>query len=74
MEVCSNETESSDIESRGSPISNLGDLWWKDPTQLTNISLKIRQPTMGSTAEFQVESKPIKEIITTTIERFRHVQ
>ena len=28
-----------DIGSQGSPISKLGDLWWKDPTWLSNISL-----------------------------------
>ena len=58
-----------DIGSRGSPISKLGDLWWKDPTWLSNISLWPRQPTIGPTTESQVECKAIKEIMTTTIEK-----
>ena len=57
------------IGSRGSPISKLGDLWWKDPTWLSNISLWPRQPTIGPTTESQVECKAIKEIMTTTIEK-----
>ena len=58
-----------DIGSRGSPISKLGDLWWKGPTWLSNISLWPRQPTIGPTTESQVECKSIKEIMTTTIEK-----
>ena len=58
-----------DIESRGSPISKLGDVWWKGPTWLSNISLWPRQPTIGPTTESQVECKSIKEIMTTTIEK-----
>ena len=57
------------IGSRGSLISKLGDLWWKDPTWVSNISLWPRQPTIGPTTESQVECKAIKEIMTTTIEK-----
>ena len=57
------------IGSRGSPISKLGDLWWKDPTWISNISLWPRQPTIGATTESRVECKATKEIMTTTIEK-----
>ena len=58
-----------DIGSRGSPISKLGDLWWKDPTWLSNISLWPRQLTIVPTIESQAEYKAIKEIMTTTIDK-----
>ena len=58
-----------DIWSRGSPISTLGDLRWKGPTWFSNISLWPRQPTIGPTTESQVLSKPITEIMMTTIEK-----
>ena len=58
-----------DIGSRTSPISKLGDLWWKGPTLLSNISLWPRQPTIGLKTESQVECKLIKEIMTTNIEK-----
>ena len=57
------------IGSRGSSTSILGDLWRKDPTWLSNISLWPRQPTIGPTTESQVECKAIKEIKITTIEK-----
>ena len=65
MEVRSNKTESS----RGSPISKLDDLCWKDPTWLSNISLWPRQPTIDQTTESQVECKSIKDVMTTAIEK-----
>ena len=46
-----------------------GDLWWKSPTWLSNISLWPRQPTIGSATGSQVECKAIKEIMTTAIEK-----
>ena len=49
-----------DIGSRGSPISKLGDLWWKGPTWLSNISVWPRQPTIGPTTESQVDCKAVK--------------
>ena len=57
-----------EIGSQGISISKLGDLWWKGPTWLSNISLWPRQPTIGPKTESQVECKAIKEIMTTTIE------
>ena len=58
-----------EIGSQGISISKLGDLWWKGPTWLSNISLWPRQPTIGPTTESQVECKAIKEIMTPTIEK-----
>ena len=49
-----------DIGSRGSPISKLGDLWWKGPTWLSNISVWSRQPNIGPTTESQVDCKAVK--------------
>ena len=57
-----------EIGSQGISISKLGDLWWKGPTWLSNISLWPRQPIIGPKTESQVECKAIKEKMTTTIE------
>ena len=58
-----------DTGSRSSPISKLGDPWWKGHSWLSNISLWPRQPTIDPTAEFQIESKALEEIMTPTIEK-----
>ena len=51
------------------PTTKLGDLWWKIPIWLSNISLWSRQPTISLTTKSQVESKVIKDIMTRTTEK-----
>ena len=57
-----------DIGSRGSPLSNISDIWWKG-SQIVQNNKQPDQPILNWPKESEKEAKIVKNIIATTVKQ-----
>ena len=56
-----------DIESKGSLLSNIDDIWWKSPSWIAENNKWLDQAVLRESKESEKEAKTIKNILATTV-------